>query len=555
MPWTIYRYILWDLIKLLLLTTVVLVTVISFAAAIKPMSDGLLSAAALAKFVAYTTPTMLAFALPFAGAFAATIVFLRLAADNEITAMSASGISYGSILAPVLGLGVVLTITLFYLSNFVIPSFYRAAAQTVEADVMQLLVSNLNQNRPFDMDEAVLYADSATQRPLSREEILYIGGEVPPSQLIELTGVAVGQIERGGRVRGDVTAERANVLVFRDDDRSWVDILCRNVMRYDEPTDQLFFSERFDIGPIELPTPLKDQPEFLSWRDLQRLKDEPERVGDIAEMKRKLADELAAERLRILLQASLTQGDGAVRMVGLSGGEEYVIRSPQVRSRPGRVELRDEKGRPVLVEAFSNGRPTRRYEATAGTMSIFAGGAGEQPGAMIELEHVKVFAPGETEPATERAVLPLPSMAWPEPVVRQDLQQLDYKALIELSEQPPFNASESVGAAARGLGWEIVELAYRVEGQKHQRAATAVSCLLLLLLGAVLSMKLKSQTPLVVYFWSFALAIITLIIIHTGTNLAGSAKYPLIAALGTLWLGNVILAVVVGVVYCRLARN
>ena len=94
MPWTLYWYILRDLLKLLALATAVLVLVISAAVAIKPLSDGLLGPVALVKFILYTMPTTLQFALPFGAAFASTIVFNRMAADNEIVACSASGMSY-----------------------------------------------------------------------------------------------------------------------------------------------------------------------------------------------------------------------------------------------------------------------------------------------------------------------------------------------------------------------------------------------------------------------------------------------------------------------------
>lgn len=67
MPWTLYRYILRELLKVLVLTTTVLVVVLSFGAAVGPMADGLLGPVTLVKFVLYTMPTVLGFALPFAG--------------------------------------------------------------------------------------------------------------------------------------------------------------------------------------------------------------------------------------------------------------------------------------------------------------------------------------------------------------------------------------------------------------------------------------------------------------------------------------------------------
>ena len=108
MPWTLYRYILKDLLKLLVFTTVVLTVVISFAASIKPMSEGLLSPGSMFRFIIYTVPTMVQFAVPFAGTFAGTMVFNRMVNDNEILACAAGGISYRALLVPVISLAGVL---------------------------------------------------------------------------------------------------------------------------------------------------------------------------------------------------------------------------------------------------------------------------------------------------------------------------------------------------------------------------------------------------------------------------------------------------------------
>src|SRR5436189_4191181 len=111
MPWLLYRYILRDLLRVVGLTASVLVTVIAFGATIKPLAnDTLLDAAQTAKYMGLAIVPMLQFALPFAAGFAATITLHRMTNDNEILAMSASGISYRRIMVPLIGLGVALTL-------------------------------------------------------------------------------------------------------------------------------------------------------------------------------------------------------------------------------------------------------------------------------------------------------------------------------------------------------------------------------------------------------------------------------------------------------------
>ena len=75
MPLTLYWYILRDLLKLLITSTLVLVIVMSFGFAIKPISDGLLGPWQLVKVIGYTMPGMLTFAMPFAVASGTIICF------------------------------------------------------------------------------------------------------------------------------------------------------------------------------------------------------------------------------------------------------------------------------------------------------------------------------------------------------------------------------------------------------------------------------------------------------------------------------------------------
>ena len=91
-----------ELLRVLLFTTTVIVVVIAFGAAIKPLADSSLGSGSVVKYVALAMIPMLQFALPFSAGFAATLVLHRFAADNELVAMSTNGIRYRTIFAPVI---------------------------------------------------------------------------------------------------------------------------------------------------------------------------------------------------------------------------------------------------------------------------------------------------------------------------------------------------------------------------------------------------------------------------------------------------------------------
>ena len=79
MPWILWRHLLAELLKVLVLTAAVIVVVVAFGAAIKPLADNSLGPGSVLKYVSLAMVPMLQFALPFAAGFAATIVVHRLA--------------------------------------------------------------------------------------------------------------------------------------------------------------------------------------------------------------------------------------------------------------------------------------------------------------------------------------------------------------------------------------------------------------------------------------------------------------------------------------------
>ncbi len=552
MPWTIYRYIFKDMLKLLATSAAVLVLVISFAAAIKPLSEGLLGPGALVKYVLYMAPSMLGFVLPFAGAFASTLVYTRLVNDNELLVCRAGGISYRAMLVPVVFLGLGLTLGLFYLGNWVVPSFYKRAAHMLEKDVMQVVVNQVQQLRPVKLGNMVLYADAADD---SREAPVIPGDKVQPTKLIRLRGVAVGQLDETGRLRNDSTAEAADVLLYRVGDQTWATMRLENVAFYDAVRGDLFLIEEWLLPQILLPSPVKDDPSFLSWPEIRELRDEPERYDRIREHKQVLAEAMATERLLRELRESSLQAKGRDGMVllGVHGQERYILRSP-VAEQSGRwLKLSSRGAEPVRVEYERRGEPVRRIEAQSGLVWTEAGDPQPEPWVRIELKNASVYDVGRERHGSEHTRMTLPRSRWPEPVL-EPLSQLGSGPLLAEAARE-YGDAESVMSAGWMLRHQIVDLSRQVVAQLHERAALSVACLLVLSLGAVMSMAMGGGMPLVIYFWSFLSAIVVVMICHSGENLAGHPDLPRSVGLSVIWMGNLLLLVALSTAYLKLAKN
>jgi lipopolysaccharide export system permease protein len=554
MPWTIYRYIFKDLIKLLVTASVVLVLVISFAVAIKPLSEGLLGPQALLRYVLYLVPTMLGFVLPFAGAFASTLVFSRLVSDNELLVCRAGGISYRSILLPVVFLGLAMTLGLFYLGNWVVPSFYRQAATMLEKDIMQVIVSQVHSGRPVRLGDMVLYADVVDD---SHAPPVIPGNKVQPTKLIRLRGVAVGQLDPSGRFRSDSTAQKADVLLYRVDGQTWATLRLENVVHYDALKGDLFYVQQWSLPQVLLPSPLKDDPRFLSWPQMRALGNKPELYDKIREEKQALAEAISTELILGEIEKNLADdgpGQRAVTLVGTGGGQTYTLTAPLTRRSGSRLELLSQGQTPVRVEYHVGaGAASRRVTASRGTVWLEAGDPQPEPWVRLELKDASIQDMDQQRAATGHPTFTLPRTHWPTAVL-DPLKQYNSSRLLNHA-QMTYPGVASVKHAAYMLRFQIVFLFRQVVAQLNKRAALAVSCSLLIVLGAVVSMKLGGGMPLVVYFWSFMSAIVVVIISHSGENLVAHPNANRTTGLIVIWLGNLLLTGVIGGVYLRLARN
>ena len=556
MPWTLYKYILRELLKLLGLTTVVLVVVMSFAAAFKPMSDGLLTPDLFVKFVLFTSPTVLGLALPFAGAFASTLTFLRLSNDNEIIACSASGISYRRLLAPVFGLGLVLTVCLLLLANQVVPHFFRLAAQAATRDVVGLMAGQLANHEPFLADgidpggsqSFVIYADETVQH----EPPVGLDTPLRMTQLVELRGVAVGEVNGQNRIENDTTAERARLMVFEDDQTqdAWIKLRLDDVTRHD-----IGYVKSLSTRMIRVPSQFSEDPKFFSSGELTRLSESPEGFDGVRRKMDQLAAALATESVRNALAVTR---DRAVLDGVLSA--RYVVSAAEVTAGEADAHGGLVLGGGVRVAYYADGdtagEADRTYSAPEASAQVRTSRFDPEPAIDLTLTDATIRGPASSElPAVNEPTLSLRGLSWPSRILSDDLANQTAAQLLARAAEPTFAGATAVAERTSDLRGAVIGLKRDILAERNQRAASAVSCALLILLGAVLSIHLRGQSPLTVYFWSFLLAIVTLIVTSTGVNLAGGHKGLLSFGLAVIWSGNALLVTVIAVLYAKVVRH
>lgn len=109
----LHKYITRQALITLFITLAVFTFVLLLARMLKQLSDMLVNRQvgldAIVQFVVLATPAVLSLSLPMAMLATALLVFGRLSADNEITAMRASGVGLGWAMAPVILLATLMT--------------------------------------------------------------------------------------------------------------------------------------------------------------------------------------------------------------------------------------------------------------------------------------------------------------------------------------------------------------------------------------------------------------------------------------------------------------
>ena len=574
MPWTLYRYILKDLVRLLVVSSAVLVLVMAFAVAIRPLSEGLLGPMALVRFVLYTIPTLLGYVLPFAGAFAGTLVFARMAGDNEITACRASGMSYIMVLLPAALLGVVMWWGMLYLSNFVVPSFYRAAEQLIAPDIADAFVNQLGKERSVRFEDWIVYADDVYRLAMG---LVNPAVSMKPADTFILEGVAVGMLDDQGRMQSDNTAERAEVFVYEKQDARWLYVRLLNAMRYDAHNGQLLSFDSISLPPRELQTLFKDDPRFLSFGRLHALARDPDAYDAVKQRRQDLAAAVEAElALRMFREAVDSARGGGARMIGSVPGDSYEIVAPQTHRpthRQTRLEMLGPGQRKVTITYLENGAPVRRDSAEQAFVSVHTGGPEQRPRFVLELHRVDVSDVNIVGRGTQREAIELPSMflnedvtvtppavvvngqPQPAPPGKVRVGQLSSAQLLAMvTAGADLWAAESLRNRAERLARLIGSLSRKIDTQLNERAASATCCLLVLMLGAVLSLRLGDRMPLVIFFWSFLLSIVAIVLTYSGSNLAEDAA-TVSLGIAVIWSGCALVAATVLLNLWLLARN
>lgn len=549
MPLVLYGYILRDLLKLLGLTAVALTLVMSVGFMIKPVSEGTLGALSLVKLLVFVSPAMLTYALPIAAAFAATLTYFRISADNEVTACAMSGISYRSLLLPALALGVALTLSMFFLANWVIPGFWQRVEALAQQDIARVIVDRLKRHEAVRLNEYVVYADFAEVRQPDNQGPL-IEGEPQWFQRIVLWHPVVAKFDNKSRaVEGHYTGESAVADLYRYDGKLYAMIkLTYTNVSSDEQGAQFIESSR-SVPAQEIPSFLETHPQFLSLSELRQASRNPEMITDVNKAANKLRQSLARRQIIAHLAERLTgESPQPLRLRG-HDNQLYTLTAEQLSIDGDQIRMTSPQGRSVRITIGPTLAAQQIIEAASGTIEVQLTDH-TRPSLHVKLADVRSTYHLVPSPARMRE-LHLTGLKF-EDNIAGDYKQRDVWQLLE--EAKPIKDSE-IENQIYVLQRDIGKAARRALAAVHQRAAMAVAAVLVLMLGAVMSMALRQQVPLVTFFWCFLPTIGLMISVNSGQNMISNTNMSRWTGIFVAWGALTAVGGLIAVVYHKLARH
>ena len=214
---TIHRYIFRELFRSFLLATVVLTLMVSVGLLVPMLQDFGVSPSQIIHLLGYFLPIALTFVLPISALFASSLIYGRFAADRELDACRASGISLWTLVYPGLTLAIFVAVSNLILSFYVAPAFIHRSEQSVKANAQHILFRNIQRKGSYTLPSSPyrLYADRAN----------------PEKNLLE--GIVIVNLPEG-ESGWLITAEQAKVQIETHSTYNKAIIVARNAYRFDE---------------------------------------------------------------------------------------------------------------------------------------------------------------------------------------------------------------------------------------------------------------------------------------------------------------------------------
>jgi lipopolysaccharide export LptBFGC system permease protein LptF len=590
---TLFWYIFGNLFRVFLLTTAGLAGMMSFAVLLRPLTENGLEFNQVNRLLLYSLPAVSVYSLPVSALFATTMVYGRFSADNELTAMRASGISYFSprkfsISLPALVLGLVVAFISLVMLCFIVPAYSMKMEEVVYSNIARVIANRIERTHSLEFQEADghsynIYADGAR---------LVDDPKHPWLQSVELLGPAWMRYEKSPTDQDIAVpkefwmAQKALVTIDRSTPAPMATVSLIGGIKF----PRIFFGnvqvgvESSAFGPFEIPSLISENVKFMNITRLAQLAQDPGQSQDVQTILRQLRRLQQQQEFLAMISHQLSDraadgtssyafptdspeqdafeigGENAI--VQWRGGYLVVIAPGAATNRT--VWLRQTHGSQLTLTAHAKEIDIRVQPNS----DIHSAGAlpADRFNVNVELFDLQMETPGEVSTArgsfSRSFSVPMPGT----------LQALGKKTLVEFLRDPLSPVGADPGSIYE---WKVPEVVYRAmehnqirannaaRSELHGRASFALSCFSLVLVGCALGVMFRSGNFLNAFACSFVPALLCMTLIVGGQQNAthvpfvfdSTFKDPLPVSLVIIWIGNVLVLIAAIYLTVRLQRR
>lgn len=546
MPWILFRHFLVELTKVLFLTTAIIVVVVAFGAVIKPLTGNLLGPGGILKYIFLAMVPMLQYALPFAAGFAATIVTHRFASDNEIQAMSVSGISYRVILLPQIVLGIVLTIFMFFLVQTLIPRFLGKMDDVIAHDAAEVFVNTIRSGESFSAGSYLISADRVA-----------LVEDFPDSSLqrVRMEGVVAIEIDGNGRLITEFVARSGSADLYSSQSDLIVKVAFRDatIMRPGEST--LAFAKLIEPVPNVIPVGWERSPKYLPWSELLAVYRDPSKGALVEDVRRKHQPSIAAAILMDQLGKQIA-ATGTGLLVSEEADRSYEIRDAMLGGTglipvppTKKITLIERQGTLALREASAVGA---QLLATAD--SALSPHSNRLDLIVPEAKARDLRSSGDRTVRWPTRIVGLAVGSGTVEHVPSLQESIEQARSIAAQTTPPLNAySAAATTFIARIEMGIFDTKHEALSHLAMRFAQPISVALMLLLGGILAIWRRDSLPLTVFLLAFLPALANVLMIASGQGILRSGKVA--TGLTVMWMGSLIFLVLIVGIGRRMARR
>ena len=531
MVFILHRYIFRELLKIFLLTTLALTLIMSLGSVLRPVQEYGVGPRQVLGLLAYFIPVALTFVLPISALFATALVYGRFSSDNEFDACRATGISVPMVVYPGLFLAIIVAIANLLLSFHVMPAFVQRAEKAVGADAKQILFRNISR--------AGYYSPPGGTFKISAD-----GVDIHNDTLSGVVIVENSDDEYGRKI---VTAESAKILFGSGEKANTVTVFANNPFQLDEEGGVSFASISV-LGRID--SLMKDNVEFKSSKEINKIRSDPMYYHPIAREAYRAYERLTAELLFEDVNSALSKSDrGRYELFNNESiisftGVNYILRDDNA------IEFSD--GVELFVFDRQSGQLQRSFRGSRAILQL-ADDPNKEPDSelIMTFPNARWIDDGQ-EVTNSRYVtrhLRLPGNV---------SAKLGENVIVTVREHNYLsNPSESLKTMIAEMNRKINVTLAEIKAEIHSRLVFGIGCIILILIGTGLGIRLKGGHLLTAFGTSAIPAAALLVFIMMGKNLTRNQGSTVGANGGValMWIGLIILLLFTVWLYRKLMRT